>query len=794
LTLSIRNAIELYEAGRLDEAADACAATLRSDSGHFDALQLLGMVKLAQGETDEALRLLTAAVKQRPRSHEAAFNLGLALQTAGNHDGALAQYDRALALGPVLPKALNNRGNALRALGRFEEALESYEQALAQQLDYPDATNNRGAVLLDLGRAEEALASCQQALAARPDFAAAHFNRGNALAALGRHQRALSSYDEALKLDPGYAAAFANKSAIFTLLNRHDDALAAAQAAIARDPRHVDALLNCGVAAQHLGRLTEAVAAYDLALAAAPQAVAVLRNRGAALRDLGQHAEALANFDRLIAIDPKDADALYGRAEALRSLGRHAEALGGFEQALAVDPGHAASLGGAAFAALNACDWERAQRLAADILPRVEAGMVVSPFILLNLTDSSRLHAIGTRNYVGDQIEIPELPFRHEPFRRSDGIKIVYLSADFRQHPVAQLTVELFELHDRSRFEVIGVSYGADDGSELRARIVKAFDAFHDVRSMNDRDAAKLISDLRADIVIDLTGYTAGCRPQILAWRPAPLAVNYLGYAGTMGAGFVDYVIADSIVLPFDRQPFYTEKIVHLPNSFQPNDSQRKIAADTPSREAAGLPEKGMVFCCFNKSYKIAAPMFDIWMRLLNAVEASVLWLSDTNDVAAGNLRAAASARGIDPARLVFAPKLPGLDEHLARHRLADLYLDTLPYNAHTTASDALWAGLPVLTAGGEAFAGRVGASLLTAVGLPDLVAPDLAAYEALALRLAKEPDALADCRTRLARQRLAAPLFAVDRFLRHLEAAYARMHGLWRSGKPPQSFAIPAE
>jgi predicted O-linked N-acetylglucosamine transferase (SPINDLY family) len=355
------------------------------------------------------------------------------------------------------------------------------------------------------------------------------------------------------------------------------------------------------------------------------------------------------------------------------------------------------------------------------------------------------------------------------------------------------LTTELFERHDRSRFEVIGVSYGTDDASALRQRIVKAFDVFQDIRDLGDRDAAKRIFELRADIIIDLTGYTAGCRPQVLAWRPAPIAVNFLGFPGTMGASFIDYIIADKITLPFDQQPFYTERIVHLPDSFQPNDSQRKIAADPPTREAAGLPEKSLVFCCFNKSYKIAGPAFDIWMRLLKAIEGSVLRLSDTNAAAGANLRTAAGARDIDPARLVFARQVEGLDAHLARHRLADLFLDTFRYNAHATASDALWAGLPVVTVAGNALAGRVGASLLTAVGLPDLVAPDVAAYEALALRLASEPQALADCKKRL-EQRHTTPLFATERYVRQLEAAYAGMYGLWRNGTPPQSFAVNAD
>ncbi len=304
---------------------------------------------------------------------------------------------------------------------------------------------------------------------------------------------------------------------------------------------------------------------------------------------------------------------------------------------------------------------------------------------------------------------------------------------------------------------------------------------------MNDRDAAGLIHEQRTDVLIDLTGYTAGCRPQIVAWRPAPIAVNYLGFPASMAAPFVDYIIADKAALPLEQQRFYTEKIVHLPDSFQPNDAKRTIAAETPTRGAVGLPDTGFVFCCFNRPYKITAQVFAVWMRLLGAVEGSVLWLAETNETASANLRAAATAAAIDPARLVFAPRVEHTDEHLARQRLADLFLDTLPFNAHATASDALWAGLPVITCTGNAFAGRVGTSLLNSVGLADLVTADLAAYEALALRLARAPQALADCKRRL-ENRASAPLFDSDRLRHHLEAAYLHMYSVWRSGKPPKA------
>jgi protein O-GlcNAc transferase len=793
LPQAIEHAAACYEDGRLEEALEACEDYLATHPGHFDATHLAGVVKLALGDPAGALPMLAEAVKLRPRSCEVVLNYGVALLDTGDAAGALAQTERALALRTDIPEAHNNRGNALRTLGRHEEALACYEKALALRFDYPDALSNRGAALLDLGRPDDALQSCAQAIALQPEFAQALFNRGNALRELGRYHRAIASYDEALRYQPGYRAALTNKIAILTKLDRNEEALAAARQAIARDPGHVDALVNCGVAAQRLGRLAEAVVAYADALKIVPDHVAALRNRGAALRDLGQPAEALASFEKLIAVKPGDADALYERGEALRALGRPAEALASFERALAVEPNHAYALGSAAFAALNLCEWEKAERFAGAIEPRVaDDGMVVSPFVLLNVSASPQLHLAGARNFA-TTFQASPLPPRLPPARRGGKIRIAYLSADFREHPVGHMIAELIERHDRAQFDVHGICFSPDDASDARARLIKAFDRFQVLRGDTDAGAARRIRDLDVDIAIDLNGYTQNCRPAIFAARPAPIQVNYLGYAGTMGADFIDYIIADAVALPLDDQPFVTEKIVHLPDCYHAYDTTRAIAAQAPTREAAGLPASGFVFCCFNNGFKIARPVFEAWMRLLARVEGSVLWLRHTNDAACERLQLEAIARDIEPARLVFAGRVP-LAEHLGRHRVADLFLDTLPYNGHTTASDALWAGLPVLTCKGTAFPGRVGASMLGAIGLPDLVAPDLAAYEALALRLATEPKLLADAKRRLEKRRNTAALFDIDRFRRHIEAAYSRMDELRRSGTAPQSFAVEAK
>ncbi len=787
---AIRHAAACYQAGRLDEAAEACAAVLAAYPGHFDAHYLAGLVKIDQGDPAAAIPLLTKAIKLRPRSPDAALNLSVALRAVGDAGSALAQSDRALALRPTFAEAHNNRGNALRALGRPHDALASYDQALAQRFDYADALNNRAAVLLDLGRAEEALASCTQAIALQSDFADAHFNRGNALRALGRYQRAIASYDEAVRYQPFYGTALASKSAILMLLNRHKEALAAARDCVARDPRQVDALINCGTAAQHLGRLAEAIAAYDAAIEIAPRLIPALRNRAAALRDLRRPAEALAGFDRLLEIEPDDADALCERGELLRSLGRLDESLASFDMALAIAPDHALAIGGAVGAALGLCDWAKAEQHRSVIERRiVDDDFVVSPFMVLGLSGSPAVQRSVASNFART-LKPRGAPPRRRPAARSHRIRIAFLSAHFGEHPFGRLIADLIEALDHTRFEAHGVCIGGDDGSDVRARLVDAFDHFHVVGGETDQAAADLLNAFDLDLAVDLTGYQPQCRPALLAARLAPIQVNCLGYPATMGADFIDYIIADPIVLPIDEQKFVTEQIVHLPYCILVNGANGVIAPETPSREAAGLPPSGFVFCSFNEGFNISRPVFDVWMRLLGHVDGSVLWLDVRNDAARDALRREATARGIDPGRLVFA-ELVSLPEHFARHRLADIFLDTLPCNARSTAGDALWAGVPALTTRGDAFAGRVGASMLTAAGLPDLIAPDLAAYEALALRLASEPDLLVGFRRRLDAQKPSSPLFDVKGFGRHLGRAFAEMHERHRRGAPPRSFAV---
>jgi predicted O-linked N-acetylglucosamine transferase (SPINDLY family) len=738
----------------------------------------------------EALASFERALAIKPDYAEALYNRGLALREVQQPAEALASFDRTLSIRPDYVEALNIRGVVLREMRRPAEALASYDKALGIRPGYAEALNNRGLVLLELLRPAEALASFDQALAVRPDYAMALSNRGNTLQSLQRPVEALASYDRALAIQPDYAQALYNRGVVLRALQRPDEALASYDRALAIRPDDIDALNNRGVVLRELKRPAEALASYDRALAIKPDYVEALNNRGSALRDLQRPAEALASHDQALAIIPNHADALCNRGIALRELKRPAEALASFDRALAVEPGHRYAFAGVAYAALATCDWARTEIIAGELERRIaQNSAIIPPFTLLGYSNDESLQLQCARKSIADELPVPAQPLWEGAARAHDKLRIAYLSADFRRHPVASLIVQLFELHDRARFEIVGISFGPDDQSDMRARLMRGFDQFHDVRSTSDGEVARLLNDMEVDIAVDLNGRTEDSRLGILAHRPAPVQVTYLGYPGTTGADFIDYVIADPTILPFDRQPFYSEKIVHVPECYQVNDSTRKIAAQTPTRREAGLPDDGFVFCCFNNNYKITAPVFDVWMRLLGAVEGSVLWLLQ-DDATQENLRSQAAARGIDPARLVFAPRQEP-EEHLARHRLADLFLDTLLYNAHTTASDALWAGLPLLTCKGVSFASRVAASLLYAAGLPELATSDLAEYEAFALRLATDTALLGGFRQRLAQNRATCPLFDTDRFRRHIESAYRMMWEMHQRGESPRGFGV---
>jgi protein O-GlcNAc transferase len=633
--------------------------------------------------------------------------------------------------------------------------------------------------LLVQGRFGEALAAFEADLRHAPGDAGALFGRATALKHLGRHQEARAAFDTVLAQAPNAAGARNNRGDTLLALGLPTEALADFDRAIALQPSMAQAHLGRGIALQRLHRLEESLACFTRALALWPECADAFFFRALSLERLGRGTEALGDYDWTLALEPQSITTAGNRAALLLSLKRFGQAARGFRQLEQLAPGSAQALNSLAYAAAHACDWSQWETYRDGLIAGLRAGKRdIQPGALIAYSSDPALMLTAAKNIVAAIPRTGQPLWRGRPFA-GQKIRLAYCSADFHAHATSRLMAGAWERHDRARFELIAFDFGPDDASPLRARVKNSFDRFHVVAGQSPAAVAQKIADEGVDIAVDLMGLTANAPTEIFARRPAPVQLNYLGYPGTTGADFMDYILADAVVAPLSQQEFYAEKILHLPDCYQPNDSNRPLPPAHLSlemgRAEAGLPAHGFVFCCFNNSWKINPPLFDIWMRLLKSVPGSVLWLIEDNQEAAANLRRAAAARGMAEIRLVFAPRVAS-EAHLARHRLADLFLDTLPYNAHTTASDALWTGVPLITVLGEGFAGRVAASLLSAVGLPELIAENLDDYEKLALALARDPASLAGLKKKLEANRLIAPLFDTARFTRNLEAAYEKM------------------
>ena len=753
----LKRALALHHLARLDEAGALYEQVLRIDPRDLRALHLLGVVALQGNRAAAAVQLFERALAIDAVNFPALVNLGTAQQYLGHFAAAVASYDRALSLNPDSVEAHLNRGNALRALADPLAAVESYDRAIAIRSDYADAYLNRGLTLAELGHSREAVASFDLAIASRPDSADAHFNRANELRRVGQLDAALAGYDRALALQPGFLDAHLNRGTVLVELNRHSLALAAFDRAIALLPNRAEAHYNRAGVLQHLGEYGAAVASYDTAIALRADHAESHANRARALREMQQLDAAIASYSRALSLDP--------HSTALRGVLRHLK--------------------------MQICDWTDWE---AD-LDKLRAGIGAgydppNPFYVLTMIDDGALQRRAAENWCR-QYRPVDPGYAETRADASDGrIHLGYFSADFHDHATAYLIAQLFEMHDRSRFRVTAFTFGPESQSAMRRRLEAGCDAFIDVRGESDAQVARRARRLGIDIALDLKGFTQNHRAGIFALRAAPVQVNYLGFPGTLGAQYMDYVIADKVLVPEASRKFYSEMIVELPHSYQVNDTRRPIAPRVFTREELGLPRDAFVYCCFNNPYKIAPAIFDRWMNVLKRAPGSVLWLLEDSSLQADNLRREALARNIDPGRLVFSGRTD-LPNHLARHRAADLFLDTLPCNAHTTASDALWTGVPVLTCAGEGFGARVAASLLRAVGLPELVCDSLDDYEELAVGLASHEGDLHTLRQRLEAKRSSAPLFDTARYTHDIERAFTSMHARYRTGQPPAQIIV---
>ena len=665
------------------------------------------------------------------------------LHRQGRLEQASKQYRRILREQPRETQALRNLGTILLQQGDHRQAATLLGQAVTAGAQDPVTRYNYALALQELGDLDAAVAGYERVLALDPRLLQAHYNRANALLAAGRHAEAVAGYDAALGVQPGYADAWRNRG---------------------------DALLA-------LRQWAAAGNSFEQAVALKPELAGAHAGLGAALLSQRRYAAAAASLRTATALAPSDPQALCNLGTALLELGEHAAASPLYARALELSPAYPFLEGQLLLTKLRLSDWSDFDLHCTRIRAGLASGkQVTPPFPVFAFEDSTEAQCTAARLWAqawfppDDSLGPVE---NHAPDKR---IRIGYFSADFHEHATMYLMAGLFELHDRERFELYAFSFGPETADGMRERVSRCFTRFIDARSMTDRDVARLARGIGIDIAIDLKGYTTDARPGIFACRAAPLQVAYLGYPGSVGAEYVDYLIADRTVIPDAEEQHYREQVVYLPDCYQVNDHTRTIADKSFSREELGLPARAVVLCAFNNNYKITPAMFDVWCRILGAAPDSCLWLLVGNAQAEANLQREALARGVDSARLVFAPRMP-LADHLARLRAADLFLDTFPCNAHTTASDALRAGLPLLTLAGDSFASRVAASLLQAAGLPELITTSLQAYEQRALTLAADPERLQALRTQLVAKREQSSLFDTPRFVRGFESALQEIH-----------------
>jgi predicted O-linked N-acetylglucosamine transferase (SPINDLY family) len=709
------------------------------------------------GDFEASKEILEKVLVSNPNHSQAHEFLAYIAGNTGQAELSQKHLIQACAQSDCSAFALYYLGSSYLELANYSQAAVYFEKALQKQENFFEALHDLGTTQAHLGLQEAALDSYTKALSLRQDSPELYFNLARLQDDYCHFEQALQYYNQSIELSPHFVEAIANKA----------------------------------ITLKELKRYQEAFDAYDLAIQLQPNYAEAWSNKGLAFSDLRRYQEALECYEQAIKLKPNYLDAWVNKSAVLHALKRYTQAIEAYQQVIKLNPDTNCIYGSLVHAKSTICDWSNYDQDIKYINQMINDSMsVIPPFAWLLLSNSEESNLKAAKLFTAHQY--PErkndIPFKSKG--KSQKIKLGYYSHDFYNHATAFLMAEFFELHNKERFEIVAFSFSPNMHDEMQQRLVNAFDQFIDVNAMTDQQVAELSREMGIDIAIDLKGYTTNCRTGIFSYRAAPIQVNYLGYPASMGADYMDYLIADHIIIPKENQPFFTEKIAYLPNSYQVNDSKRKVSERFFTRAELGLPDNGFVYCCFNNNLKITPHVFDSWARILKQVPGSVLWLLEDNVLAKANLIQEAQSRGLSEDRIVFAGRLD-LPEHLARHRLADLFIDTLPCNAHTTASDALWVGLPVLTTLGETFAGRVAASLLSAIDMPELITKNLDEYEALAIDLAGNPEKLKALKEKLKQKRFTTPLFNTQLSTNHIESAYIKMYERYQAGLPPEYLQI---
>lgn len=784
----IAKMIQVIRENKLEEAQDLIAATCQESPDNKNLLFQIGLGCAQNNRLNDAQLIFEKLQNFNQDDHRIPFNLALICSMQGDYFGAIEAYDLALAIKPDDADALVNKGSTFNEIKNYKAALESLNAAIRINPEIPEAWLNRGIALNHLERYQEAISSYDEAIKLNPAYFEAWSNRSIPLKNLKQYQQACESCDVALSYRSDYSMAWFNKADALHELEEFEDALICYERTLSYRPEHAEAWANKAVLLYALQRYEESLFCYDKALSYMPEYFEVWANKGAALLMLKRYEEALLSCENALKISPEYPEAWVNKAVALQMLRRYEEASLSYDKALAYKTDIDWAFGDSLHLKLKLGIWKNHQENIESLKNKLNSHeKAITPFSALSLIDDGVIHLAVAKMYVKEKFpansalgEIVEHP-------KNKKIRLGYFSGDFCEHPVSYLTAELFEMHDRSSFEIYAFSFKPAAASDLmRPRLIHAFDHFIDVSSISDVGVAKCARELGIDIAIDLSGLTEDSRVGIFSHRAAPIQVNYIGYPGTSGADFMDYIIADSVVIPEISRELYTEKVAYLPDTYMVDDSSRTPSQKAFNRREFGLPEKGFVFSCFNNSYKFNSEVVQSWARILSRVTDSVIWISENNSTFKKNLQHEFEKLGINPQRVIFASKVDMMEDHLARIALADLFLDTSPYNAHTTALDALKAGVPVITKIGNAFAGRVAASLLKAIELPELVTRTSQAYENLAVELALNPQKLREIKERLSRNRLSASLFNTSLFTKNIETLFSRMHDRYLRGLSP--------
>ena len=786
----IDSVLNLYSNGQYQEAINQIKVLNKAYPNVPLLFNLVGACYKALGQLEGSVKMFETAVNIKSDYAEAHKNLGIALRDLGKMDKAIESLKNAISAEPKYVDAYYNLAITFKEQGQLHDAVKSYQKAIEINPNFAQAYNNLGNVYKDLEHHDEAIQSYQKAIEINPNIAEAHNNLGNVFKDLAHHDEAIQSYQKAIEINSQFSEAYYNLGATMRQLRQIDSAVKSLKKAISIKPDYAEAYNNLGSCFTLLGQMNSSIEFYEKAIELKPNYAEAYNSLGNTLNILGKVNVGIKYFEKAIEINPNFAEAYNSLGNAYKKTKQRDKSLTYFKKAMELKPNMDFILGDILNSKMHLCEWNDMQKMLDNIRTKIiNNEKVIDSFNLMGLIDDAALQRTASeirvnRDYPRSKI-LPQINL----YPKHSKIRIGYFSADFREHPVGFLTAELYELHDRDHFEVHAFSFGPDTQDELNLRIKEGVDHFHNVRSMSHKEIVEYARSLQIDIAVDLGGLTAESRTDVFAMSAAPIQLSYIGYLGTMGADYYDYLIADPVMIPKESQKYYAEKIVYLP-SFQVNDSKDLPPEITLTRKDVGLPEEGFVFCCFNNTYKFTPTTFDSWARILKQVDNSVLIIYANNEVSKANLTKEIVKRGVQAERLIFGGNLERAN-YLARYRVVDLFLDTHPYNAGTTASDALKMGLPMITYLGHSYQARMGASIVNALNLPELITNSLEEYEALAIELAINPDKLKAIKEKLVANLSTAPLYDTKLFTKNLESAYTQMYERHHKGLKPDHIYV---